>query len=109
MNARRLSSLVAVALLPLLAAAPSALAQAQPTKIGVVNLKRVFETMQEVKDLRAKLESDQAQYNSLGQKYDADLKNLQQQLNNGPKPESQQYDDLAQQLEQKSVQYKMEL
>jgi outer membrane protein len=108
MNARRVSSLSVVAVALLLAAAP-AFAQVQPTKIGVVNLKKVFDTVQEVKDLRAKLEADQASYNSEAQKDDAEIKDLQQKLNNGPKVETTQYDDLARQIEEKTVQYKMQL
>jgi Skp family chaperone for outer membrane proteins len=107
MNARRVSSL-AVALFALAAAVP-VMGQTQPTKVGVVNMGKVFNTMQETKDIKAHLEADQSTLNSDVQAHKAELENLRQKLANGPKPDSPQYDDLAQQLEQKSVQYDTEV
>jgi Skp family chaperone for outer membrane proteins len=95
-------------------AAPTAHAQPaaagpQPTKLGVVNMQKVFEQLQEAKDLRATLEAKKQEFNSLGQARQSELNSLKQQLANGPKPDSQQYDDLAQQIEQKAVTYDNEL
>jgi Skp family chaperone for outer membrane proteins len=104
---------LATLLLGLIATAGPALAQpAQQgtgTKIGVVNMGKVFESLQEAKDLRATLEAKKNEFTSLGQAHQAELNSLKQQLQNGPKPDTQQFDDLAQQIEQKTIQYDNEL
>lgn len=41
--------------------------------------------------------------------HQSELANIRQQMDNGPKQDSPQYDDLAQQFEQKSVTYENEL
>ena len=91
-------------------AQPAAAAGSAPaTKLGVVNMQKVFEQLQEAKDLRATLEAKKTEFNSLGQARQSELNSLKQQLANGPKPDSQQYEDLAKQIEEKAVTYDNEL
>ena len=122
MKARLL--VIVSAMLPMLAAvlialplAQPALAQnapapettAGPTRVGVVNVGKVFNSMQETKDITARFESERQNLQTLGQQHQQELHQLQQMLANGPKPGSQQFDDQQEQLDEKTVQYDNDL
>jgi Skp family chaperone for outer membrane proteins len=107
MNARHVS--LTAALLGLLVTAAPSMAQSQPTKVGVVNMGKVFNTMQETKDIKTQLEASQSQLNATVNAHKADLEKMRSDLQNGPKPDTQQYDDLAGQFERKTVEYDNEI
>lgn len=111
MRSASLATALVLGLVATTIAAPPAQGQPapQPVKLGVVNMQKVFEKLQEAKDLRATLDAKRNELQSLAQAHSAELNSLKQQLANGPKPDTQQYDDLAQQIEQKSIQYENEL
>jgi Skp family chaperone for outer membrane proteins len=104
----RRASFASMVVLGILTAVP-AFGQATPTKVGVVNMGKVFNSMQEVTEIKAKLESDAKALKTAAQAHQAELINLQQQRDNGPKPDTQQYDDATQALEKKTIQYEQEL
>jgi Skp family chaperone for outer membrane proteins len=95
--------LLALIALPSIASAQAM--SAGPTRIGVVNVGKVFNSMQETKDLQARFESERQGLQQLGAQHQQELTNLQQMLRNGPKPGSQQYEDQQEQLDEKRVQY----
>jgi Skp family chaperone for outer membrane proteins len=92
-------------------AATSTFAQTPPptTHIGVVNMVKVFHSLQETKDVEAKLEADNNSLKSLKDEHQATLTNMEQEIRNGPKPDTDQYDTAVEKLDQTSVQYESEL
>ena len=110
MIARR-SALCSVAAAALLAATiPTVHADtAAATKVAVVNLGKVFTSLQQTKDVKAKVEADQRNLKGMVDQHQQDLLTMRQQRDSTLKPDSPQYDDMTQQLEQKTIQYETEL
>jgi len=93
-------------------AATAALAQTPtpaPTHVGVVNMSKVFQSMQEMKDVQAKLQADNNSLKALKADHDASLQNMEQEIRNGPKPDTEQYDDMVKKAEEASVEYDSDL
>lgn len=107
MNTRLVTT--AALVLGLLAAVPALAQTATPTKVGAVNLIKVINSMQEFKDMNTKLEADANSLKTLTDTHQADLANLQQQMRNGPKPGTSQYDELVQNFDKKRVEYEIDL
>lgn len=103
------TSLLAFALAAPQVARAQAAESAGPTHIGVVNVGKVFHSMQETKDLQAKFQSEKEGIQQLAQQHQQEVNSLQNMLHNGPKPGSQQYDDQQEQIDQKTAQYETEL
>lgn len=104
------AAFVAVAVSPLAARAQETSAAAPgPTHIGVVNVGQVFNSMQETKDLQARFGAERENLQQLGSQHQQELNTLQQNLMNGPKPGSPQYDEEQETLDSKTVQYENEL
>ena len=109
MRRNQFASLLGVALLVGTAFNGVAVADSAATKVGVVNLGKVFNALQQTKDVKAKLESDQRSLKALVDGHQQELNSLKQQRDATLKPDSPQYDDMTTQLEQKSIQYDTEL
>ena len=109
MRRNQIASLLGVALLVGTAFNGVAVADSAATKVGVVNLGKVFNALQQTKDVKAKLESDQRSLKALVDGHQQELNSLKQQRDATLKPDSPQYDDMTTQLEQKSIQYDTEL
>ena len=94
-----------------LLAASAAVAQTPPaaTHIGVVNVAEVFHSMQEMKDVQAKADADNNSLQTLKSDHQASLTNMEQEIRNGPKPDTQQYDDMVKAAETKAVEYDSDL
>jgi Skp family chaperone for outer membrane proteins len=107
MNMRRAT--LASLLLGFFAALPAVAQSTGGTRIGVVNMGKVFNSMQEVVEIKAKLENDAKAFQTEAQAHKAELANLQQQRDNGPKPDTAQWDEATQNLEKLSVKYEEEL
>ena len=107
MNMRRAT--LASLLLGFFVALPAVAQTPPPTHIGVVNIGKVFNSMQEVVEIKAKLESDNKALQTEAQAHKAELVNLQQQRDNGPKPDTAQWDEATQNLEKLTVKYEEEL
>jgi Skp family chaperone for outer membrane proteins len=75
----------------------------------VVNTAKVLQSMQEMKDVQAKLDADKNSLKTLTDTHQADLTNMQQEIRNGPKPDTQQYDDMLQKLDKTAVEYDSDL
>jgi Skp family chaperone for outer membrane proteins len=92
-------------------ASTAALAQTPPapTHIGIVNLGKVFRSVQEMKDIQAKQEADSNSLKTLANQHQADLDVMKQELRNGPKPDSEDWDKKLTALETKSVEYDSDL
>ncbi len=92
-------------------AATSAFGQAPPptAHIGVVNMVKVFHSLQETKDVEAKLEADNNSLKSLKDDHQSHLTEMEQEIRNGPKPDTDQYDMAVQKLDQQSVAFESEL
>ena len=103
-----LAVLLMTAALGLTLSPAGALAQAAG-KIGVVNLGKVFNSMQEKKDIQARLEADTQQLQNDNKTHQSELQGMQEMIRNGPKPDTQQYDDLVHQYDQKTAQYAADL
>lgn len=99
-----IACLIGVALL-----ASSAFAQSQPTKVGVINVGKVFNSLQETKDVKDKLQSDQRSLKAEMDGHQQELNSLKQQRDSTLKPGTPQYQDMTQQLEKKSITYDTEL
>lgn len=118
MNLSRLAStsmlLGLFAAAPLLAQNAPAPAPAQSTgqipaaRIGVLNLDKVFQDLQEAKDIRARQESATKQLKDLVQAHQTELAGMKAALDQ-LKPDSPQYEDATLQLQQKSIQYELDL
>jgi Skp family chaperone for outer membrane proteins len=91
------------------AAVPAAAQTAAGTRIGVVNMQKVFGSMQEVTEVKAKLESDTKALKTQTDARQAELINLKQQRDNNLKPDTTQYDQATEELEEKSVKYEGDL
>jgi Skp family chaperone for outer membrane proteins len=107
MNMRRaaLASLV----LGMFAALPAVAQTPGGTRVGVVNMGKVFNSMQEVVEIKAKLESDAKALQTEAQAHKAELMNLQQQRENGPKPDTTQYAEATENIEKLGVKYEAEI
>jgi Skp family chaperone for outer membrane proteins len=88
--------------------APAASAEPGPTRIGVMNMDRVFQDLQEAKDIRARQESEQKEFKDLQAAHKAELDGMVAEISQ-LKPDSPQYEDKTTALQQKSVQYELEL
>ena len=100
-----------VTVLSAMLASTAAFAQAPPaaTHIGIVNLGKVFRSVQEMKDIQAKQEADTNSLKTLANQHQSELDNMKQELRNGPKPDSKEWDEKLTALETKSVQYESDL
>jgi Skp family chaperone for outer membrane proteins len=100
-----------VTVLSAMLASSAAFAQAPPaaTHIGIVNLGKVFRSVQEMKDIQAKQEADTNSLKTLANQHQSELDNMKQELRNGPKPDSKEWDEKLTALETKSVQYESDL
>ena len=74
MNMRRAS--ITTLVLGMFAAVPALAQTAVPTKVGVVNMIKVFNSMQEVTEIKAKSESDTKALNTAAQAHKAELINM---------------------------------
>ena len=75
----------------------------------MLNLGKVFRSVQEMKDIQAKQEADSNSLKTLATNHQSDLDVLKQDIRNGPKPDSKEWDDKVTALEQKTVQYDSDL
>jgi Skp family chaperone for outer membrane proteins len=107
MNMRRAT--LATLVVGFLAALPAAAQSAGGTHVGVVNTNKVFNSIQEVIEMKAKFEADQKQFQTQAQAHNAELANLQQQRDNGPKPDTAQWDEATANLEKLKLKYEEEL
>ncbi len=80
-----------------------------PTHVAVVNVSKVLSSMQEFKDIRAKWEADQSSMKTLADKDQADLASEQQNIVNGPKPGTDQYDQAVQTFDKDHVEDESQL
>jgi Skp family chaperone for outer membrane proteins len=100
-----------VTVLSAMLASSTAFAQAPAaaTHIGIVNLGKVFRSVQEMKDIQAKQEADTNSLKTLAASHQSELDNMKQEIRNGPKPDTKDWDDRISALETKSVTYESDL
>lgn len=91
-----------------LALTPAAASAQTAQKVAVVNVGKVFNSMQEKKEIQQKLETETEKLQSDNKTHQAELQQMQEMIRNGPKPGTQQYDDLVHQLDEKTAQYAAE-
>lgn len=96
----------ALAALLLAAAAVPAAAQQKTTRVAVVDPTRVFNEMQETKDLRAQLESERQRLAATSKEKEQEIQNLQNQRK-AARPDSPQIEELNKQIMQKAVDYEV--
>src|SRR6478752_3256912 len=89
-------------------AAGPASAQQRTTRVAIVDPSRVFNEMQETKDLRLQLESERQRLAATAKEKEAEIENLRKQRD--PKvmrPDSPQAEELNKQILQKAMEYEV--
>ncbi len=94
-NFRRRALLILLAILGL--ALPARAQNAGGTKVAVVNLNKVFNTIDEVKALNEKLQKDKEDYDRQQKLRTTEIEKIQNELDQ-LRPDSQQYDDKNKEL-----------
>ena len=103
---RRPFAALAAALLLAAAAATPALAQQKPIRVAVIDPARVFNEMQETKELQSQVESELQQRGATAKEKEGELANLQNQRK-AMRPDSPQIEEVNRQLMQKAMEYEL--
>jgi Skp family chaperone for outer membrane proteins len=101
---RPLPRLAAALLVALVAAASPAGAQQRSVRIAVLDRKRVYNEMQETKQLQSQLDAERQRLNAQSKEKEAEIDNLKKQRQ-VMRPDSPQVEDLNRQILQKLVEY----
>ncbi|WP_428939093.1 OmpH family outer membrane protein [Fontivita pretiosa] len=103
---RRLTTILCLAVLTLMLLTPPATAQTPAAKVAIANPARIFNEIQETKDLKAKMESDRKTLEATELEKRTQLRDLTAQRD-ALKPDSQAYAELNQRLLQASIEFEV--
>jgi len=103
---RRLTTILCLAVLTLMLLSPPAAAQTPAAKVAIANPARIFNEIQETKDLKAKMESDRKTLEATELEKRTQLRDLTAQRD-ALKPDSQAYAELNQRLLQASIEFEV--
>jgi Skp family chaperone for outer membrane proteins len=101
---KTLVAIVAASLIGVQVASAQASGQATPTKIAIVNTVRIFNDMQELKDLRQKMDSERKLLEGMDREKRERLNNLKNQRDT-LKPETPQYQEKNSELMRTAIEY----